>query len=50
MFKVTPNPPNGLDLKFNQAAHRAIDHYLNAGAEPPEQPHTPSPDSALYRH
>ena len=38
MFKVTPNPPNGPDLKLNQAAHRAIDHYLNAGAEPLETP------------
>jgi hypothetical protein len=35
MFKVTPNPPNGPDLKLDQAAHRAIDHYLNPSAEPP---------------
>ena len=38
MFKVTPNPPNDPDLKLNQAAHRAIDHYLNADAEPPQPP------------
>lgn len=42
MFKVTPNPPNGPDLKLNQAAHRAIDHYLNTGTEPPEPPSPPS--------
>ncbi|MCF5668765.1 DUF6124 family protein [Pseudomonas marginalis] len=35
MFKVTPNPPNGPELKFNQAAHRAIDHHLKAGGVPP---------------
>ena len=35
MFKATPNPPNEPDLKLNQAAHRAIDHYLNPGAAPP---------------
>lgn len=38
MFKVTPNPPNDPDLKLNQAAHRAIDHYLNAGTEAPAPP------------
>jgi hypothetical protein len=38
MHKVTPNPPNGPDLKLNQAEHRAIDHYLNTGAEPPGPP------------
>ncbi|WP_411392418.1 hypothetical protein [Pseudomonas sp. MPB23] len=31
MFKVTPNGP---DLKLDQAAHRAIDHYLNPSAAP----------------
>ena len=46
MFKVTPNPPNGPDLKLNQAAHRAIDHYLNTGAEPPEPP--PPPSTTLF--
>ena len=40
MFKVTPNPPNGPDLKLDQAAHRAIDHYLNPSAEPPLPPST----------
>ena len=29
MFKVTPNPPGTPDLKLNQAAQRALDHYLN---------------------
>ena len=35
MFKVTPNPPSttlqdAIDAqRLNQAAHRAIDHYLN---------------------
>ncbi|AYF49980.1 DUF6124 family protein [Pseudomonas sp. 13B_2.1_Bac1] len=38
MFKVTPNPPNEPDLKFNQAAHRAIDHYLNPKTAPPVTP------------
>ena len=33
MFKVTPNPPNTPDLKFHQAAQRAIDHYLNPATE-----------------
>jgi hypothetical protein len=46
MFKVTPNPPNGPDLKLNQAAHRAIDHYLKTGAEPPEPP--PPPSTTLF--
>lgn len=46
MFKITPNPPNGPDLKLNQAAHRAIDHYLNAGAEPPGPP--PPPSTTLF--
>ncbi|MBN2991701.1 hypothetical protein JWR97_10305 [Pseudomonas cedrina subsp. fulgida] len=46
MFKVTPNPPNGPNLKLNQAAHRAIDHYLNSGAEPPEPP--PPPSTTLF--
>ena len=46
MFKVTPNPPNGPDLKLNQTAHRAIDHYFNAGAEPPEAP--PPPSTTLF--
>ena len=35
MFKVTPNPPNQPDLKLNQAAHRAIDRYLNSETAPP---------------
>ncbi|AUG09027.1 DUF6124 family protein [Pseudomonas sp. S09G 359] len=38
MFKVTPNPPNEPDLKLNQAAHRAIDHYLNPETAPPLPP------------
>ncbi|WP_448650371.1 DUF6124 family protein [Pseudomonas fluorescens] len=38
MFKVTPNPPNKPDLKLNQAAHRAIDHYLNPETDPPAPP------------
>ncbi|OAE13730.1 hypothetical protein AZH11_03900 [Pseudomonas simiae] len=38
MFKVTPNPPNEPDLKLNQAAHRAIDHYLNPETAPPLSP------------
>lgn len=38
MFKVTPNPPSGPDLKLNQAAHRAIDHYLNPETAPPAAP------------
>ena len=38
MFKVTPNPPNEPDLKLNQAAHRAIDHYLNPETAPPSSP------------
>lgn len=46
MFKITPNPPNGSDLKLNQAAHRAIDHYLNAGTERPEPP--PPPSTTLF--
>lgn len=46
MYKVTPNPPNGPDLKLNQAAHRAIDHYLNTAAEPPEPP--PPPSTTLF--
>ncbi|UOK35751.1 DUF6124 family protein [Pseudomonas palleroniana] len=46
MFKITPNPPNGPDLKLNQAAHRAIDHYLNAGTERPEPP--PPPSKTLF--
>ena len=46
MFKVTPNPPNGPDLKLNQAAHRAIDHYLNAGGKSPKPP--PSPSTTLF--
>jgi hypothetical protein len=33
MFKITPNPPNTPDLKFHQAAQRAIDHYLNPATE-----------------
>ena len=45
MFKVTPNPPNDPDLKLNQAAHRAIDHYLNADAEPPQPP---PPSTTLF--
>ena len=45
MFKVTPNPPNDPDLKLNQAAHRAIDHYLNADAEPPQPP---APSTTLF--
>lgn len=46
MSKITPNPPNGPDLKLNQAAHRAIDHYLNASAEPPGPP--PPPSNTLF--
>ena len=38
MFKVTPNPPNEPDLKLNQAAHRAIDRYLNPETDPPLPP------------
>ncbi|WP_416362964.1 DUF6124 family protein [Pseudomonas sp. NFX183] len=38
MFKVTPNPPNEPDLKLNQAAHRAIDRYLNPENDPPLPP------------
>lgn len=38
MFKVTPNPPNEPDLKLNQAAHRAIDHYLNPQSDPLSPP------------
>ncbi|ONH51453.1 hypothetical protein SAMN04490182_3483 [Pseudomonas cedrina] len=45
MFKITPNPPTGPDLKLNQAAHRAIDHYLNTGTEPPEPP---PPSTTLF--
>ena len=45
MYKVTPNPPNDPDLKLNQAAHRAIDHYLNADAEPPQPP---PPSTTLF--
>ncbi len=33
MFKITPNPPFH-DAKLNQAAHRAIDHYLNPPTAP----------------
>lgn len=40
MFKVTPNPPSTPDLKLNQAAHRAIDHYLNPETAPPLPPPT----------
>ncbi|MFA7942327.1 DUF6124 family protein [Pseudomonas brenneri] len=39
MFKVTPNPPFH-DAKFNQAAHRAIDHYLNPPTHPAPEPST----------
>lgn len=46
MFKVTPNPPNDPDLKLNQAAHRAIDHCLNADGEPPQPP--PPPSTTLF--
>ena len=38
MFKITPNPPSEPDLKLNQAAHRAIDHYLNPKADPALSP------------
>ncbi|UOK36224.1 MULTISPECIES: DUF6124 family protein [Pseudomonas] len=38
MFKVTPNPPSKPDLKLNQAAHRAIDHYLNPETAAPQPP------------
>ncbi len=38
MFKITPNPPSEPDLKLNQAAHRAIDHYLNPKADPATPP------------
>ncbi|MCJ7958944.1 MULTISPECIES: DUF6124 family protein [unclassified Pseudomonas] len=38
MFKVTPNPPNEPDLKLNQAAHRAIDRYLNPETDSPSPP------------
>lgn len=46
MFKVTPNPPSEPDLKLNQAAHRAIDHYLKPAPEP--EPLTAPPSSALF--
>ena len=46
MFKVTPNPPNGPDLKLDQAAHRAIDYHLNPGGEPPAPP--PPPSTTLF--
>ncbi|MFL1552128.1 DUF6124 family protein [Pseudomonas sp. D47] len=38
MFKITPNPTNEPDLKLNQAAHRAIDRYLNSESDPPSPP------------
>jgi len=43
MFKVTPNPPGTPDLKLNQAAHRALDHYLN-----PSSAKTAPPSGALF--
>lgn len=46
MFKVTPNPPSGPDLKLNQAAHRAIDHYLKSAAGSPLPP--PPPSTTLF--
>jgi len=33
MFKVTPNPPNTPDLELQQAAQRALDHYLNPATD-----------------
>lgn len=44
MYKITPNPPNGPDLKLNQAAHRAIEHALNRDDEPPPPP----PSTTLF--
>lgn len=38
MFKVTPNPPNAPDLELNQAADRAIDHYLKPSSNPTRPP------------
>jgi hypothetical protein len=49
MFKVTPNPPSKPDLKLNQAAHRAIDHYLNpetASPLPPPNLFNVAPDAS----
>jgi hypothetical protein len=43
MFKVTPNPPGSPDLKLNQAAHRALDHYLN-----PSSAKTAPPSGTLF--
>ncbi|MDY7533906.1 DUF6124 family protein [Pseudomonas sp. Bout1] len=43
MFKVTPNPPGTADLKLNQAAQRALDHYLN-----PSSAQTAPPSGALF--
>ncbi len=43
MFKVTPNPPGTPDLKLNQAAQRALDHYLN-----PSSAKTAPPSGALF--
>ncbi|OAE11931.1 hypothetical protein AZH11_15780 [Pseudomonas simiae] len=48
MFKITPNPPLN-DTKLNQAAHRAIDHYLKPTTEPAPEPSalfTVSPDAS----
>ncbi|NNB69035.1 DUF6124 family protein [Pseudomonas fluorescens] len=48
MFKITPNPPLN-DTKPNQAAHRAIDHYLKPTTEPAPEPSalfTVSPDAS----
>jgi hypothetical protein len=51
MFKVTPNPPDtdpaspceSLDSKkLNEAADRALDHYLNPAAHIKAAPRTPS--------
>ena len=49
MFKATPNPPETNDVspyesadskKFNEAADRALDYYLNPAKAPPRKPST----------
>ncbi|MGC6369300.1 DUF6124 family protein [Pseudomonas sp. K2I15] len=40
MFKVTPNPPKKPDLKLQQAAQRALDHYLNPATDTDTVPET----------
>ncbi|MHC8340430.1 DUF6124 family protein [Pseudomonas sp. HLT2-19-2] len=50
MFKPTPNPPKTDDVspydsldskKLHEAAHRALDHYLNLAAHIKATPRTP---------